>query len=195
MQQRVQLLGLHAQNGLFFGNHSLVHQIHGHLQSGRGGALAVAGLKHIELAVLDGELHVLHVAVVIFQVVRNLGELLVDLGHFVLQLADGRGSANAGHHVFALGIDEVLAEQSLFAGGGIAGECDARAGVISRVAEDHGLDVDSGAPVIGDLVHTTIDICPGIVPGTEHGLHGLHQLDLGVLREVLALFLLIKCLK
>ncbi len=42
---------------------------HGHLQSGGGGALAVAGLQHIELAILDGELHVLHVVVVLLKAV------------------------------------------------------------------------------------------------------------------------------
>ena len=39
----------------------------GDLQRGGGGALAVTGLQHVELAVLDGELHILHVAIVIFQ--------------------------------------------------------------------------------------------------------------------------------
>ena len=48
-------------------DHALVHQIAGDLQSSRGGTLAVTGLEHIELAVLHGELHVLHIPVVVLQ--------------------------------------------------------------------------------------------------------------------------------
>ena len=47
------------------------------LQCRLGGALSGAGLQHPELAVLDGELHVLHVAVVALQqveIVLKLGE-------------------------------------------------------------------------------------------------------------------------
>ena len=84
VQQAVQLFGFDAQNGLFFGNHTLVHQIDGDLQGGGGGALAVAGLQHVELAVLNGELHILHVAVMVFEVMRDALELLVNLGHVLL---------------------------------------------------------------------------------------------------------------
>ena len=44
-------------------------------QSGRGGTLAVTGLEHIQLAGFHGELHVLHVVVVAFQNLADLGEL------------------------------------------------------------------------------------------------------------------------
>ena len=64
-----------------------------------------------------------------------------------------------------------------------------------RVAEDHRLHVDGGAPVVGDLVHAAVDVGAGVVPGTEHGLDGLHELDLRIGREVLALFLLIVSLE
>ncbi len=59
--------GLDHEHGLLFVDHALVHQVDGDLQGGGGGALAVTGLEHIELAVLDGELHVLHVAIVVLQ--------------------------------------------------------------------------------------------------------------------------------
>ncbi len=52
---------------------------HGDLQGGSRGTLAVTGLEHIELAVLNGELHILHIPVVIFQAACDRGELLVDL--------------------------------------------------------------------------------------------------------------------
>ena len=62
MQQRIELLGLDAQHGLALGDHALVDEVARDLQRGLRGALAVAGLEHVELAVLDGELHILHIA-------------------------------------------------------------------------------------------------------------------------------------
>src|SRR5437868_5787744 len=69
---------------------------------GRAGALAGAGLQHPELAALDRELTVLHVAVMLFQQLRDRIELLVNFRQFFLQLTDRVGSARAGNHVFAL---------------------------------------------------------------------------------------------
>ena len=65
------------------------HQVHGDLQRGGGGALAVARLQHIQLAVLNGELHVLHVAIVVLKLGGDGHELVVDLRHLVFQVADG----------------------------------------------------------------------------------------------------------
>ena len=80
------------------------------------GPLAGAGLQHEELAALDGELDVLHVVVVLLERVLDLQQLLVDrlvpLGHFV----DGQRRADAGHHVFALGVDQELAVELVLAG-------------------------------------------------------------------------------
>ena len=42
-----------------------------HLERGLGGALARAGLQHPQLALLDGELDVLHVAVMLFEQVEH----------------------------------------------------------------------------------------------------------------------------
>jgi hypothetical protein len=53
------------------------------------------------------------------------------------QLVDLLRGADAGHDVFALGVHQELAEQLLFAGGGVARERDAGAGGVAHVAEDH----------------------------------------------------------
>ena len=82
----------------------------GDLQSGLRGALAVAALEHVELAVLNGELHVLHVAVVILEQGADLDELIVRLGELLLHLGDGHRSADAGHDVLALGVGQELAQ-------------------------------------------------------------------------------------
>ena len=70
------------------------------------------------------------------------------------------------------------------ASGGVAGEGHAGAAVVASVAEDHGLDVDGGAPIAGNIVHTAVDNGPLVVPGAEHRLDGAHQLLFGVGGEI-----------
>ena len=186
VQQGVQGAGLDHQDGLLVVDHAFVHQVAGDLERRSSGALAVAGLEHVELAVLDGELHVLHIAVVVLQRVADAHKLLVDLGHDVLQVRDGVGGAHAGDDVLALRVHQELAEEGLFAGGGVAGEGNAGAGGIAHVAEGHHLDVNGSAPGIGDVVVAAIDVGAGVVPGAEDRLDGAHQLFLGIGGEILA---------
>ena len=110
-------------------------------------------------------------------------------------MADGRRSAHAGNNVLALCIDQVLAHQLLSAGGGVTGECNAGAGTVAGVTKGHLLHVDSGAPLVGDLVHLTVDVCTGVIPAAEHGLDSLDQLIAGILREGTAFVLLVDLLE
>ena len=98
-------------------------------------------------------------------------------------MADGRRSAHAGNNVLALCIDQVLAHQLLSAGGGVTGKCNAGAGTVAGVTKCHLLHVDSGAPLVGDLVHLTINVGTGVVPAAEHSLDSLDQLITGILGE------------
>ena len=50
---------------------------------------------------------------------------------------------------------------AVLAGGGVAGERDAGAGVVALVAEHHRLDVDRGAEVVGDVLHAAVVAAPG----------------------------------
>ena len=189
MQQGVELLGLNAQHSGLLGDNALINEVAGDLQSSLRGTLAVTGLQHEELAILDGELHVLHILVVVLEAGSDLNELIVNLGHLLMQLADGRRSTDTGNDILALSIDQVLAHQLLLAGSGVTGESNAGAGAHAGVTEGHLLHVDSGAPLVGDLVHLTIHIGAGVVPRAENGLDGADQLLLRVLRELLALLL------
>ena len=101
-------IGGDALDGVLLGNALLLHHLDGDADGGHAGALAVAGLEDVEAVVLDGELQVLHVAEMVFQRVADLEQLLVADGHFLAQLRDGLRRADAGHHVLALGIDEVF---------------------------------------------------------------------------------------
>ena len=186
MQQGIQVAGVDHGHGLLLGDHALVHQVAGDLQRGGSGTLTVAALQHVQLAVLHGELHILHIAVVILQDIADLHELVIGLGELLSHLGNGHGGTHAGHHVLALGIGQELAHQLLLAGGGVTGERHAGAAVVAHVAEGHGLHVDGGAPGIGDVVVAAVHVGAGVVPAAEHGLDGTDQLLLGIGGEVAA---------
>ena len=195
VQQAVQLLGFYLQDGFLLGQHAFVHQVDSDLQGSRGGTLAVTGLQHVELAFLDGVFHILHVAVVSFQLAGDVHKLLVHIRHLILQLGDGAGGTDTGNHVFALSVQQIFAVQLLFAGGGVTGESNASTGGLAHVAEHHALHVNGSAPVAGDVVHAAVVDGAGVVPAAEHGLDGFHQLNLGILREVHAHGFLVDALK
>ena len=190
VEEALDVFGLDAHDGFFFGDQFLVGHVHGHLECGGGSALAGARLEHVELAVFDGELHVLHVAIVFLKFYSNFFELAVDLGHDALHLGEVHRRADAGDDVFALGVDEVVAVEDLLAGAGVAREADAGAGIVAGVAEDHLHDVDGGAEEAGDFLHAAVGDGFFRHPGAEHGADGAPELLDGIFGEVLAGLLL-----
>ncbi len=186
VQQLVKALGLNAQNCFLRSDHAFVDQIAGNLDRRLSGSLAVSGLQEVELAFLDGELHILHVAIVLLKSVSDLDELLVALGKILLELCDGLRCADTRDDVFALCVDQVLTEDALCACSGVTCERNAGTGCVAHVSEYHGLNVDGSAPLVRDVVHHSVVVCSGVVPGTEYSLDGFHQLNLGVLRELFA---------
>ena len=183
VEQRVELARLQLHDGLLLGAYALAHEVDGDLHGGLRRALAVTGLEHKELAALDGELHVLHILIVLFKRVAYFHELLVDLGHDAGKLVNALWGAYTGHDVLALRVHEKLAVEPVLAGGGVAGKGHARAGVVAHVAERHAHDVDGRTPAIGDVVDTAVVVGAGIVPASENGLDGLRELLRRVLRE------------
>ena len=145
-EQRVDGVGGNlGQRGLAVEQTFVVH-FHRDAHGRQAGAFAVARLQHVELVVLDGELEVLHVEEVRFELGAHALQFIVDRRHVAGQFGDGLRRAHPGHHIFALGIDQVLAVKCFFAAGRIAGEGDAGGAIGAAVAEYHGLDVDRGAP-------------------------------------------------
>ena len=126
------------------------------LNSAKAGPLARPRLEHPELFALDGELDVLHVLEMAFQGGPDLEELLVGFGHLFLEgwgggvrfllLVDGKGRPRSGHHVFALGIEEILAVEDVLSRRRVSREGDTRARILAYVAENHGLYVDGRSP-------------------------------------------------
>ena len=186
VKERVEVSGVDHEDRFFLGLHTLVDEVAGDLKSGGSRSLTVAALEHIELAVLDGELHILHIVVMLFKDVADLDEIGISLRELIRHLGDRHRGADAGDDVFALRVHEELAHELLLAGRGVAGEGDAGAGVVVQVAEDHRHDVDGGAPAVGDVVVTAIDVRARVVPRTEHGADSFVKLDLRVGREIVA---------
>ena len=190
VQKLIELLRVDAQDGFLLADEAFAHHLDGDANRRRPGALAVAGLEHVERAVLDGELEVLDVAVVLLEHGGDVAELVVDRGIPLQQLGDGVRRANAGHHVFALRVLEELAVEGLLAGGRVAGEAHARGRGFAQVAEHHGLHVDGGAQVVRNLVHLAVVDGAGVEPGAEHGVARALELGHGILREGFAGLLL-----
>ena len=61
MQQLINEIWLQTQQRLRLGDQAFLGHVHCNLESRWGCALSIAGLQHVELALLDGELNVLHV--------------------------------------------------------------------------------------------------------------------------------------
>ena len=191
MQQHVQGLGVYLHQRFFFAYHAFVNQVAGNLYGGGSGTLAVTGLQHVKLAVLNGELHVLHVMIMIFKGLADFHELLERFGELLLHLAYGHGGAHAGNDVFALSIGQEFAEEALAAGSGAAGERNAGAAIVAHVAEGHHLHVNGSTPGIGNIVIHAVNVGAGVVPAAENGLDSLKQLHLRVGGEIAADLLLI----
>ena len=199
MQQLVEAGRADALDGFDLVDEAGLGHFDGDPERGGGGALAVAGLQHVQLVLLHGELDVLHVEVVFFQLLADGDEVGVggregllhaDLAGFGAQAGQRLGGADAGDDVFALGVDQELAVENVLAGAGVAGEADAGGAVLAHVAEDHGLDVDGGAPGGGDVVQAAVGVGAGVHPGAEDGADRAPELLMGVHREGRALFLL-----
>ena len=186
VQQRVERLRVDLHERFLLGDHALVDEVARDLDRRGSRALAVTGLEHVEVLVLDRELHVLHVAVMRFEGMADALELLVHFGHDLFHLVDGHRGAHAGNDVLALCVHEELAHQFLFARGGVTRERDARTGGVAHVAERHHLHIDGSAPAVRNVVLHAVVVRAGIVPGAEHRFDRAEELFLRVGREVRA---------
>ena len=78
--------------------------------------------------------------------------VLLVLG-FVVQ---GVGCTDTGHDILALGVDKPFAVELVVASGRVAGESHAGGAVVAHVAEHHSLHIDSGAPIIRNLLDPAV---------------------------------------
>ena len=179
-----QLRSGHAAHGLVHVDEIFFDQLGRDAESSASGAFADAGLQHPQLPAFDGELDVAQVAVVLLEGVHDVHEFGVRTRLEPLEVRQGQRVADAGDDILTLGRLKVVAVHAAGAGGRVAGERHAGAGVLAGVAEDHRLHVDRGAQVAGDALLAAVQLGARGVPGTEHRLDRTEQLFAGVLREV-----------
>ena len=196
VQDFIQLGGRDAHHGGLLIDHALIEHIHRHLEGGKAGALADTALQHVELAVLDGELDVLHVVEVVLQQGADPVKLLINLGHRGLKglevlvmlrlggLVERVRGADARDHVLTLGVDQPLTIELIVTGSRVARESDTRSGGLAHVAEYHRLDIDGGAPIIGDLLDAAVRDGTLAVPRLEHATDRAPKLSLSRIREL-----------
>ena len=183
MQKLIQGFRINARNSGFLVDFSFMNKVNGDFQSGLRCALAVTGLQQEELCILNGELHILHICIMIFQKMSGLDEFIIDFGHFLLQMSDSGRCADTGYNVFPLCIDEVFAEDGVFTSGRIAGERNTGTGCVGHIAENHLLNVDRSSQIIRDFIHLAVEDGAFIVPALKYGGDGFFELCTGILRE------------
>ena len=198
VQELIERARLDPAHRVLARNEAVVRHLDRAAQRGLRRALAVAGLQHPQLAALDRELEVLHVAIVLLEELGRGDELaehlghqrfergLVGMGRLSRRLGDVLRRADAGDDVLALGVDEKFAVELLGAGRGIAGEGDAGRRRLAHIAEHHRLHIDRGAPLGGNGVEAPIGDGALVHPGREHRADRAPQLIARSLRERLA---------
>jgi hypothetical protein len=83
---RVERLGVDGRQRLRLVEQALAHRVDREAHRRLRRALGVARLQHVQLAFLDRELGVLHVAVVALELAQDLHELGLDVGHDAREL-------------------------------------------------------------------------------------------------------------
>ena len=193
MEQHIESLCVDLEECFLLGDHTLVDEVASDADCSRCGTFTVSGLKHIEFLLLNGELHILHISIVIFQNLANVLELLVHFGKNFCHLRNGHRGADTRDDVFALCVHKELTHKTGFAGCGVTRESNTRAAIVAHVAECHHLDVDCRAPAVRNVVIHTVDVCAGIVPAAENRFDCFEELFLRIGRERFADLCLILC--
>ena len=131
------------------------------------------------------ELDVLHILVVLFENITGFFELLVDNRILLCKLGDWHWCTNTSNNILALCIHQVLTKDDIFTCGCITCERNTGTTVITTVAKDHCLDVDSRSNRIINLFLATIDDGALVVPRAENGSDCRVKLLMGILWELL----------
>ena len=79
------------------------------------------------------------------------------LRHFLLEFSNCVGCADAGDNVFTLSIDEVFTVEYFFTVCRVTSESNTSCASITHIAEDHGLNINSGAPCSRDAVFLAVE--------------------------------------
>ena len=105
------VVGGDAEEGLVAGQEPVLDHVDGDLDGGLAAALAGASLEHKEVAGLDGELDILHVVEMLFEVSGEALQFLIDVGHLAFKGVDALWGPDARHQILALGHGQIFSER------------------------------------------------------------------------------------
>ena len=164
VKECIEVTRIDHRNGFLLASHALIYEVAGDLQRSLCGSLTISGLQHVQLTVLNGELHILHISIMLLEGLAYLRELCECLRELLLHLLDVHRCTNTCYDVLALCVRKELTEEALCTGSRISREGYTGTTVITHVTECHGLYVYSGTPGIRDIVITTINVCTWVIP-------------------------------
>ena len=81
VKQLIKLLRFAAKNSGLLVDKAFANKIHGNFHHSGTGALTITRLEEPELAFLYGELHILHIVIVVLELVLKCIEFFVELRH------------------------------------------------------------------------------------------------------------------
>ena len=140
----------------FFVDQSFAHHFHGSAHCCDAVSFSISSLQHKQTTTLDGEFDVLHVAIMSFQFLANLKQLLPNFCIPLFHLTDRQRRANPCDNIFALRVDQEFAIKNILASRRIAGECDAGTGIIAHVSIRHRLHIDCSSSKSLDSIDLAI---------------------------------------
>ena len=128
----------------------------------------------------NGELQILHIAIMFFKAGTHFVQLGKYFRHFLLQRfalypaiypcfgGKRQRRPNTGHNILALGIDQKFAIKQVFTCGRVTGKGHAGSTIIAHIAKDHCLNIYRCSPGGRNIVQLAIGNRPVIHPAGKY---------------------------
>ena len=71
MKQLIQLAGINTCHRLFFADKTFFGHINSNFYCGGSSPFTIAGLEHVEFAIVNGKFQILHIFIMFFKFVKN----------------------------------------------------------------------------------------------------------------------------
>ncbi|EJX10029.1 hypothetical protein EVA_01863 [gut metagenome] len=199
VEEFVELVRFATQDRSLFVDHALAYEIHSDLHHGSTGTLTVTSLEEPEFTFLYGKFHILHIAVVLFELCLECIELSVDLRHrlfhrriFALTFffrdtlerspaaatfeCDLLRSADTRNHVFTLSVNEPFTVEEVFTCSCVTAEANTCSRSVTHVTEYHGHHGNGSTPFSRNTFHLTVEDSTFVHPAVEYGADGTPEL-------------------
>ena len=196
-EQFFEAFRIHFADGFFFREDAFLDEVVGDHGFILGRSFTITALEEVQrgnaIDFFDRELGILHVAAFMLKFLASGFELFINgMESLVFVIAKGferQGVAATGDDVFALGLEQngTIEDIVLDTGDLVAGEVNARCLTRRAVTKDHFLNVDCGADVVRNTFELAGEDGALVVPRTENGFCGGHDLFLRILRELVAI--------